>query len=70
MNGLEAFGLILLDVMMPGTDGFTLCRELRKNVGLSHPFSDSPKTMEKKILCTVWGSAVMITSQSPLATGS
>lgn len=29
---LEQYQLILLDVMMPGLDGFTLCRELRDRV--------------------------------------
>ena len=28
--GLDEYSLVLLDVMLPGTDGFTLCRELRK----------------------------------------
>ena len=34
---LEQFDLILLDVMMPGTDGYMLCGEIRERVGLSHP---------------------------------
>lgn len=29
---LERFGLILLDVMMPGTDGYALCEEIRSRV--------------------------------------
>lgn len=29
---LEQYSLILLDVMMPGIDGFTLCQELRERV--------------------------------------
>ena len=30
-SGLEAqFDLILLDVMLPGVDGFTICKEIRK----------------------------------------
>ena len=49
MNGLEAFDLILLDVMMPGTDGFTLCRELRDNVDCPILFLTA-KTMENDIM--------------------
>lgn len=29
-NGLENYGLILLDIMLPETDGFTICRAIRK----------------------------------------
>ena len=32
----ESFGLILLDVMLPGKDGFAVCRELRRG-GVSTP---------------------------------
>lgn len=49
MNGLEAFDLILLDVMMPGTDGFTLCRKIRENVDCPILFLTA-KTMEKDIM--------------------
>ena len=30
-DGLQEFDLILLDIMLPEIDGFTLCREIRKN---------------------------------------
>ena len=29
---IHSYDLILLDVMMPGTDGFTFCREIRDHV--------------------------------------
>ena len=29
-NDFEGFDIALLDVMMPGMDGFALCKELRK----------------------------------------
>ena len=29
-NGLEAYALVLLDIMLPETDGFTLCRMIRR----------------------------------------
>ena len=29
-NDFESFDIALLDVMMPGMDGFSLCKEIRK----------------------------------------
>lgn len=29
-DGLEGYSLILLDIMLPGADGFTICRSIRK----------------------------------------
>ena len=58
--------LILLDLMLPGTDGLTLCREIRR-------FSDVPIVMVtakiEEIVC--WGSksAPTITSASLTARG-
>lgn len=46
---LEAVDLILLDVMMPGIDGLTLCRELRELVDCPILFL-SAKTMEEDIM--------------------
>ena len=34
----DSFHLLLLDVMMPGMNGFTVCREIRKNSDV--PISD------------------------------
>lgn len=30
-NGLEQYGLILLDIMLPNADGFTICRSIRRH---------------------------------------
>ena len=32
------FDLILLDLMLPGTDGFTVCRRLREGKALAQVF--------------------------------
>ena len=29
-NGLDGYSLVLLDIMLPGTDGFTICRSIRR----------------------------------------
>lgn len=29
--GLDAYSLVLLDIMLPGADGFTICRSIRRN---------------------------------------
>jgi len=33
-GGVEEYGLVLLDIMLPGADGFTICRALRKQSGI------------------------------------
>ena len=31
LSGDDAFDVVILDVMLPGKDGFQVCRELRRN---------------------------------------
>ena len=59
---LQEYKLILLDVMMPGMDGFTLCEEIRDLADCPILFLTA-KTEEKE-------SAGMIISPSPSASGS
>ncbi len=59
--------IILLDLMLPGSDGITLCREIRR-------FSDIPIVMvtaKRKRLIGYWGwrLALMTISASPIAHG-
>lgn len=46
---LGSYDLILLDVMMPGTDGFTLCREIRASVDCPILFLTA-KTLESDLM--------------------
>lgn len=46
---LDGFGLILLDVMMPGIDGFSLCRKIRDKVDCPILFVTA-KTEEKDLM--------------------
>lgn len=46
---LGSFDLILLDVMMPGIDGFTLCRQIRERVDCPILFLTA-KSMESDIM--------------------
>lgn len=48
-ESLERYQLILLDVMMPGTDGFTLCRRIRELVDCPILFVTA-KTEEKDLM--------------------
>lgn len=36
------FDLILLDLMLPGADGFTVCRKLREKIDTPHSDGDGP----------------------------
>ncbi len=59
--------LILLDLMLPGTDGLTLCREIRR-------FSDIPIVMvtaksKRSTACWGWRLAQMTISASRTAHG-
>lgn len=49
MDVLNRYQLILLDVMMPGTDGFTLCRQIRELVDCPILFVTA-KTEEKDLM--------------------
>lgn len=47
---LSGFDLILLDVMMPGTDGFTLCEKLRCRVDCPILFLTA-RSEESSLVC-------------------
>lgn len=49
LDSLTGYDLILLDVMMPGTDGFTFCRNIRELVDCPILFLTA-KTMETDIM--------------------
>lgn len=48
-SNLKAYDLLLLDVMMPEIDGFTLCREIRQDVDCPILFLTA-KTMEQDVI--------------------
>ena len=65
---LSCFQMILLDVMMPGTDGFSLCREIRDKVDCPILFVTA-KTGEKELM-TGLGIGGDDISQSHLESGN
>ena len=70
-NGLEAwqkacmraYDALILDVMLAGMDGLTVCRRLREEMGLSTPviMMTSDEALENRILCLNWGADDFVT---------
>ena len=50
----QPFDLLLLDIMLPGTDGFALCRAVMNRA--RHPSCSSPRARTSRTSCTatVW----------------
>ena len=53
----EAYDALLIDVMLPGMDGLTLCRRLRTESGSEIPviMMTSSESVENRVLCLNWG---------------
>ncbi len=49
-KGLEGFSLVLLDIMLPGADGFTVCKAVRKASNIPLLFITA-RGREEDILC-------------------
>jgi DNA-binding response OmpR family regulator len=64
LNGSELFDLVILDIMLPGMDGVSVCQELRKG---GSPSAAAPVIMltarddETSMVVSVWRSAPTIT---------
>lgn len=52
-----AYDALLIDVMLPGMDGLTLCRRLRTESGSEIPvvMITSSESVENRVLCLNWG---------------
>jgi signal transduction histidine kinase len=53
----EAYDALLIDVMLPGMDGLTLCRRVRTESGSEIPviMMTSSESVENRVLCLNWG---------------
>ena len=56
--------LMLLDLMLPGIDGYQVCREIRSKHNTNHRYRSSCSLQKEKYLtrCSVWSLVPMITS--------
>ena len=59
-DGIEDYELVLLDIMLPETDGFTLCRMLRRQSDIPVIFITA-RGREEDILSALDGNAVVET---------
>ncbi len=58
----EAYDVVVLDVMLAGMDGLTLCRRLREEAGNETPviMLTSSESLENRVLCLNWGADNLI----------
>jgi len=58
-----SYDIIILDVMLPGMDGLTLCRRLREESGNETPvlMLTSGESLENRVLCLNWGADDFVT---------
>jgi DNA-binding response OmpR family regulator len=52
-----AFDIMIIDVMLPGMDGLTLCRRLREELANETPviMLTQSESLENRVLCLNWG---------------
>lgn len=61
----ESFDLILLDLMPPRLDGFTLCRKSRERLDIPILMVTAKKRISTKSGDWVWAQMIILSSPSP-----